>query len=246
MSLFYYFDIGNTRAKFWVCESGVIKVRSVIAYERRVENIISWLSSSAIERPDAILVASVLDLDAENLFSQSCHDKWQRIPQYARSSAQYAGVLNAYGERAASLGVDRWLGLIAAHGAQEDVCVVDCGTAITIDVLRRNGQHSGGYILPGFGLMLDALCQETQRVRVDATIADGLALGRSTSEAVIHGALMAVVSLVEHVVAQSPIRLILTGGDADRLSKLLVPPHTVEPDLLLHGLQRYFADAGIS
>ncbi|MDI1300507.1 MAG: type III pantothenate kinase [bacterium] len=245
MSLVYYFDVGNTRVKFWRCRNEHIEARASVAHGGSPEAAIIMLPALFAEKPDAILGGSVMGEQAMIMFTRACEKMWLRSPCYARSSARQAGVTNAYGEGSTSLGVDRWLGLLAARAISGDVCVVDCGTAVTMDVLRRDGLHLGGYILPGLGLMSDALMRETDRVRFTVSMPATLALGRSTSEAVTNGVMMAVVSMIERVAREHCTQLILTGGDADSVSHLLSIPHVVEPELLLHGLQRYFADAGI-
>ena len=60
-----------------------------------------------------------------------------------------------------------------------------------------------------------------------------------------HGALAAVVALVDRLVLQHQAQLVLTGGDAQRLASALDKPYDLQPELLLQGLQRYFADTGI-
>ena len=44
------------------------------------------------------------------------------------------------------------------------VCVIDAGTAITLDLLTADGAHLGGYILPGADLMSRALTNATGRI----------------------------------------------------------------------------------
>lgn len=245
MSLVYYFDIGNTRVKFWCCRNNQVEARASLAHDGRPDAALALLLEPFAERPDALLGASVLDDQSMRAFARACEERWQRQPDYAHSTLQHVGVINAYGEGAASLGVDRWLCLLAAREMSGDICVVDCGTAITLDVLRQDGVHLGGYILPGLGLMSDALARETDRVRFTVSASRALALGRNTSEAVMNGAMLAVVAMIERVLVEHRAHLVLTGGDAAEVSRLVSAPHIVEPELLLHGLQRYFADAGI-
>ncbi len=65
------------------------------------------------------------------------------------------GVTNGYPEPA-SLGVDRWLNLLGTAGlVQQDAIIVDVGSAITVDLLRADGQHLGGAILPGFNTSIE-------------------------------------------------------------------------------------------
>lgn len=246
MSLVYYFDMGNTRGKFWLSRDGRIDAHAYIPHDGDMSSVLAQLPADFAAVPDAVLGASVLDDATLDSFAEACRARWSRLPDFARSSAHHAGVINAYAEPA-RLGVDRWLALIALRARAMDVCVVDCGTAITLDVLRADGQHQGGYILPGLSMMAGVLLHETRRVRFDPdAIAEGLALGRNTGEAVKHGALAAVVALIEKIVAERPCVLVLTGGDAARVSASLVCPHELQPELLLHGLQRYFADTGIN
>lgn len=246
MSLVYYFDMGNTRGKLWRCRAGVIEDRFSAAHDGNVHGFLAALPASFLDKPSAVLGASVLDEQAMADFSAQCRISWGLVPEFARSSAAHAGVVSAYAEPE-RLGVDRWLALIALRERAESICVVDCGTAITLDVLRADGQHLGGYILPGLSMMAATLQQETRRVRFDvAEVAASLALGRSTAEAVRHGALAAVVALIERQVAGGKMSLVLTGGDAAAVAAELTCSYGLEPELLLHGLQRYFADAGIN
>lgn len=246
MSLVYYFDIGNTRGKLWRCRAGVIEEHFSAPHDGSAHGFLAMLPASFRTRPDAVLGASVLDELAMTDFSEQCQHLWGMVPEFARSTAECAGVVSAYLEPQ-RLGVDRWLALIALRERAESICVVDCGTAITLDVLHADGRHLGGYILPGLSMMAAALQQETRRVRFDVTdVAMSLGLGRSTAEAVRHGALAAVVALIEREVADGGLSLVLTGGDAATVAAELACPYVLEPELLLHGLQRYFADAGIN
>ncbi|KXU38100.1 hypothetical protein AXK11_01290 [Cephaloticoccus primus] len=68
--------------------------------------------------------------------------------------------------RPAQLGADR---LAAALGArklypQQNLIVVDCGTATTLTFISRDGVLLGGAILPGLGLWADALARATAQL----------------------------------------------------------------------------------
>ena len=66
-------------------------------------------------------------------------------------------VKNGYREPS-SLGVDRWMVVLAAyHRCSGTALVIDLGTAITLDYIRSDGQHLGGYIVPGTHLSQRAL-----------------------------------------------------------------------------------------
>ncbi len=157
------------------------------------------------------------------------------------TTAQAAGVRCGYHEPA-TMGVDRWLAVIAAFHHVGGACVVvDLGSAITLDVVDGDGVHQGGYIVPGLRLMRESLRVGTNDVKVSASAMSAVTLGRSTTDAVNHGALRMVKSLVEAVATEmllSPENIVLTGGDAALLQKVLAGEGEVTciPDLVLDGL----------
>lgn len=249
----YYFDAGNTRLKLWACdERDDVLDEAVLAHHGNPARAIAEkLPEGFRDRPSAIMGASVLDDECQEGLVRACEGRWAVTPRFASSRREQCGVRNGYGDDFARLGIDRWLALLGYDRtllkADEVACIVDCGTAITIDLLAVDGCHEGGYIIPGVGLMRASLMQHTARVRCQFDEEElGLEPGRNTADAVSHGAMMAVVGLVEKVAMDRGAKLVLTGGDAGKAGKLLKLDYCEEPLLLLKGLQRYFADAGIS
>lgn len=248
----YYFDAGNTRLKLWACDGdGAVIAESMIPHNGSLGAVMEVLPPAFLHRPSVILGATVLADESVAEFNQACMSKWGVQPRYAVSLRAQCGITNAYKEEYGRLGIDRWLALLGCdlNGfASDDVaCIVDCGTAITIDLLRGDGRHEGGYIVPGLGMMQRSLHMHTARVRHDSLVKTGLTPGKNTAEAVTHGAMLAVTGLIEKVARDwSCKKIVLTGGDAAKTGQLLAVEYCEEPQLLLKGLQRYFADAGIS
>lgn len=164
----------------------------------------------------------------------------------ARPAPCTAGVRNGYADYE-SLGLDRWMAVIAAYHLSAKACLVlDLGTAVTADFVAANGEHEGGFICPGLPLMHSQLRSHTRRIRYDATAADSfikgqITPGRSTAEAVERGcALMLkgfVRSQVELAMAYwgNDYDVFLTGGDASVVMDV-VPQVRVVPDLIFIGL----------
>lgn len=239
----YYFDLGNTRAKLWRSEGGRIVADWAIPHEGQPALLLAKLPPDFTQPPVALQGASVLGREADAAFAAAAVACWGIAPDFARSEPAFGRLRNAYAGEAARLGVDRWMALIAVAGDGDcdGVCVVGCGTAITIDLVVA-GDHKGGYILPGLRMMQEALLSGTGRVRFEAEAAYGLEPGNSTGAAVRHGALAAVVSLVERVARQHGVsRVVLSGGDAELVAQHLAWPCEVDPGLLLRGIMRYFA-----
>ena len=114
--------------------------------------------------------------------------------------------------------------------------MVDCGSAITVDILDTRGQHLGGMIAPGLLLMREALRQGTALPPVPGGVID--ILGDDTQAAIQAGTTVALLGLIERACRQAPpnARLLLTGGDAEQLASLMAAPYELCPDLVLEGL----------
>lgn len=198
--------------------------------------------------PSRLLVSNVAGPELAGALRTWSQERWDIEPRFVASSDSAAGVTNGY-RQADHLGVDRWAALIGArHRAAGTAVVADCGTAITIDVLSRGGKHSGGLILPGIGLMEQAVLRETAGVdrplaEVDARPRNAL-LARDTREAVEAGSLYAAVAFLDRVLADvrselgDKTKAWITGGDAPRLLGLVDPAYEHAPRLVLEGLLR--------
>ena len=133
------------------------------------------------------------------------------------SSAQAYGVTSHY-QPVESLGVDRFVAMVAAHRYQAgDWVVVNLGTAMTADMLTADGHFLGGGIVPGPALMGEALGRGTARVHI-GTLTSGMVLPHDTQSAVSQGIAWALWGVVEgmtrqfiQAVGRSP-RILLSGG----------------------------------
>lgn len=171
-----------------------------------------------------------------------------RVPLHiARSTERFAGVRNGY-KQPGKLGVDRWLGVLAGYHALGGCCVVDCGSAITIDLVLDSGEHLGGYIAPGVRLMKESLKLGTRNVPVDPDESHkGLMTpGRITHEAVSHGIYLAAIGQITLAYEQMKrhhnlaMPMILTGGDALLVSGGLEVEAVCWPDMVYAGLELMF------
>ena len=149
----------------------------------------------------------------------------------------FLGFTNAY-TRPASLGVDRWLTMLAVFcQGRLPACVIDVGTALTMDLISSEGNHKGGYVLPGPKLMQSALTKGTQLIDLDHFQTPETCPGTSTETSVNAGIWITLLGAVHLVLESHPSYFpILTGGHAKNLTTLgLKAEH--QPDLLFEGLQ---------
>lgn len=143
---------------------------------------------------------------------------------------------------ASTLGADR---IAAAVGASViapgcSCLIVDIGTAITYDVLTADGRYLGGNIAPGIFMRLEALHHFTSALPAVETDGDVPAWGYDTETALRAGAIRGVVAEVKYyrhrIARRRNPRTILTGGSAHLITHYIAQPVTIEPNLVLIGL----------
>ena len=141
------------------------------------------------------------------------------------------------------MGIDRWLAMIAGwEKYQSAICVVSCGTALTIDSIDSNGNHLGGYIIPGIELMQRALKNSTKQIDISLENKVSTNYGDNTQSAVNNGSFLATVATIDYVVSKltkeftEQPKCIISGGMAELIKPLLKYPFEYEPNLVLLGL----------
>jgi type III pantothenate kinase len=230
-------DMGNTRLKWAIARAGQLSAGLPLPNRQidRQELADLWAD---IRHPGRVVISCVSANQLLEQVQSVALELWPDVDIIlVKSQAQAFGVVNAY-RQPEKLGVDRWLSLIAVwQHYQTPACIVDCGTAITVDVIDADGRHQGGLISPGLALMKKSLGQGTEALPITET-AHPVALASYTEAAIYSGTLMAAIGLIEHVLAKQPepMRLILTGGDAELIAGKLGMASIVEPDLVLQGL----------
>jgi type III pantothenate kinase len=231
-------DVGNTRLKWAAGIPGEgLQQTGNITHGGKVprELVASW---KALGRPCSVMVASV---GARNLLEQlraSVYELWKLPVTTVAATSEFHGLRNCY-SHPERLGVDRWLAMIAARSlCSSSFCVVDAGTALTIDLVDVSGQHTGGVILPGLTMMMQSLKSGTAIPAYNENLA-GKQLGCSTTEAMRLGCLHAQAGAIERIlstVASEDCELLLTGGDARLVGSAVHYTHRTIEHLVLLGL----------
>ena len=145
-----------------------------------------------------------------------------------------------------SIGADRLANAAAAailHGAP--AVVVDFGTAVTFDVVSADRNYVGGVIAPGLGVMTEYLHRRTALLPLIELRQPPRAVGKSTDEAMLSGAVYGYRGLVREILEQIrrehfPRRracVIATGGDAALIGSGVPLFDVVDPRLTLEGLR---------
>jgi type III pantothenate kinase len=236
-------DLGNSRLKWAQHGAGLWRTEAVpLDGGKNFESLLdqAW---GKIARPQQVILCSVSGPERLQAIERWARARWSIAAHVVRPQPQQLGVKNLY-RRPEQLGADRWAALIGARGLTASAaCVVDAGTAVTVEALSSAGEFLGGAIFPGLRLLRDSLARGTEAL---PAVAGGAAdcLGRSTEEAIAAGTLFGLTGAVERLIDEyrrslgEPVEIFLTGGDAPVLAARLRVKHTPVPDLVLKGLAR--------
>lgn len=228
-------DAGNTLVKLASHDGAAWGGRVRIPLVDFPEQVGELVSKQA---PTGVMISNV----AGDLFSkpmQKLLATWNCPAMWVRAQSSAYGVVNGYANPT-QLGADRWAALVGVRKmCSGNVLVASVGTAVTIDVMRADGQFEGGIIMPGPEMMIRCLSEKTQGIgAVNGTYER---IPKSTDNAVYSGALAAIVGAIENMAGYFTndgiaFELILTGGGADKVAPHLNIPPKIVPDLVLEGL----------
>lgn len=240
-------DVGHARVK-WASlagdtfQFGGSSGLAGLGFEDLAQSLWSDLPS-----PERVVISNVAGAERGAALRQWCAATWGIQPEVVVPQSHALGVRNAYAEPR-QLGADRWAALVAARSKAEGAaCIVDCGTAMTIDALSPSGEHLGGLIVPGLNMMHRALVddvrgiQEALGIKVQSRPA---LLARDTGGGIAAGTMYAAVALIDRVAEDLAAEIeteptcFITGGDAGRVLPLLAGPWVHEAHLVLDGLAR--------
>src|SRR4051794_38923774 len=195
---------------------------------------------------DRIVISSVAGDKVNRALADAAAKAGAPTPEFVTSERTAAGVTTDYIDPW-RLGVDRFVAAIGAHhlSSGQPVCVVNIGTAMTVDLVDGSGRHRGGAIVPGPALMVSSLLTQTNGIRRRATGGPDGATGmfaKTTRNAIGEGARYAAAGVIERALEEARILVgtrplvLLTGGGSADIKPLIRSTCVSLPDLVLHGL----------
>ncbi|MEH6484000.1 MAG: pantothenate kinase [Pseudomonas sp.] len=237
-------DCGNSFIKWRLVNKGGLKAEHVGVVGSDAE-LLQAVGDTGQDVQACRLVSVRSDVETDQLVA-SLAERFNVQCSRAQSVHSLAGVRNGY-EDYQRLGLDRWLALVGAYALSggQSCLVLDLGTAVTSDLVTREGEHLGGYICPGMPLMRNQLCTHTRRIRYDQPTAEearhSFAPGKSTAEAVERGCSIMLRGFVQAQLDMAgeylgaDFAVFITGGDASLVEEML-PQARIVPDLVFIGL----------
>lgn len=220
-------DSGNSRIKWGLRGPGGWIVRGASDQAGIEELALAW---------ESLQPASVI---GSNVAGKAIQDRIEALLPgsaftWIEAQRSQCGVLNGY-TVPGQLGPDRWAALIGAKKLLAmGGLVVSLGTALTVDILDRDGKFAGGIIAPGLQAMLDALKRST---RLDPSAGHFAFPPKNTDDAVWSGAILSLAGTIDKI---SRLRgnpeCLLNGGDAELVLPHLETRTRIVDNLVLEGL----------
>ena len=227
-------DVGNSYAKWRLEDAGLVVSRGTQSSQSIVEQ--QKLKLSTHHSFDEARLSLVGQDDIAGILRKQFADDHGIELKSAMVSSVAGGITCGYRDPM-SLGVDRWLAVVAAYTRfEQSLVVVDAGSATTLDIVNSDGCHQGGYILPGLELMRKSLWQGTENVKARSSGIVSLSPANCTEDAVNRGSMLALISVIAQTVDKFSGRLVVTGGNASLIKKMSVLPADHIPELVIDGL----------
>jgi len=228
-------DQGNTFVKFAVFQKGKLvfdtafKAQLFVEKVKEIFKMFPKINRSIISSVGAL---SKKDLAVLSLFSKV----------HVLSHTSKVPFKNSYATPH-SLGIDRIALVTAAfyHNPHANTLVIDAGTCVTYDMINDFDEYLGGAISPGLRMRYKAMHEYTANLPLleEEEILDfiGNATNTSMHSGVINGLTQEINGIVDqYAVRFKDLTVILTGGDAQFLSKRLKNTIFADSKFLLKGL----------
>ncbi|MEW6989929.1 type III pantothenate kinase [Colwelliaceae bacterium 6441] len=243
-------DIGNSYCKYATSTNSKISPVKRIDIQQISEQ---WLQES-FSSVKQCLISNVNQRQINDIIVAWCKNR--KIPHHIIQSEDNKFKIQCAYNNPSTFGVDRWLGLLGAAKLfpNQAALIVDLGTATTVDLLLATGKHCGGWILPGIDLIFSSVVNHTNKVSAHLETVEHLSFADNTSTAVNQASWAATLGYIETAIRcaknnnleiNETLTLILTGGNAKKMSHLLHNDHELIENLIFVGIDCYEADKKI-
>jgi len=249
MKMFFAADIGNTNIVLGLFEGNeIIEHWRVSTDLRRTEDEYAILLHELFamkQRDVAYVKGAILESVVPHL-NEKIKKSMERtfgFPPLVMTSETPIGLENRYAIPR-EVGMDRLANAVGGKmkmGAP--LIIIDFGTAITLDLVDKDGAYAGGCILPGLETSADALFLRTAQLPRIELLRPPAVLGKTTvasmQSGLYFGTIGAVDTLIDRLWEEIGYKtaIIVTGGGAAQIVNELAHPCEYDPHLTLRGLK---------
>lgn len=243
-------DIGNSRLK-WGLVADEDRFQSSGAMPVNEEMLPYFFEDMLRNNPiDRVAAANVVGPHYEKIITDWWLENSSANVNFITTPSSFDGLSVCY-EDPNTFGVDRFLAMLAARNlTNSHFCSIDCGTAITLDVVDNTGKHLGGHILPGLRLFPTLLTDNTLGCDIKKQSEQyHFDLASNTQDAMQNAALTAIVAYLNQMTQSinqqfaQQVDFFLTGGDAKIMKPHLHRDINFQPTLVLQGINCFLVSS---
>ncbi|RLA06863.1 MAG: hypothetical protein DRQ51_08055 [Gammaproteobacteria bacterium] len=230
------FDIGNYQIK---CQDSKTK-KTYVAVWYDIKPIENWLEKNfTLLDYNQVVICSVAHIIITNKVKKWVKNNNKKLIEI-KSTGKFSGLINTY-QNPADLGVDRWVGAIAAYKnyLSAPIIIIDCGTAITVDLIDEN-KFCGGAIMCGLASALSAIPIKI-KINWDNDIPEKL---DTTDKCLLYGLLQArafaidaIIDDFENKIKKSIKNIIISGYDGAIIQQHLKHTALLNKNLIFTGMK---------
>lgn len=244
------FDVGNTRTNIGLYDDSLVKKFWILSkdLEDRLEEVLSE-NINQVQITGAVIGSVVKGL--EDKISTILRKIYNIEAVVISSESRLPIKLGVdYPEK---LGVDRLInGAYAYKKFNQSVIVIDCGSAITLDVVNNEGEFLGGIIALGLKNQLRAISSSTSALPELSLKSIEENIGKNTKDAILSGVINGTASMIDGMIEKcsnefldglsNKPKIILTGGDAEFIKDYLnTKIDVVDENFTLNGLKYLYS-----
>jgi len=242
-------DVGNTNITIGAFNGSqltgrwrlrTVREQTVDEWGILLRNIFS-LSDLSLDSVHGIVISSVVPV-INTILAEMVRKYFQREAVFVTAETDL-GIRVLY-DNPRDVGADRVVNGVAAWQLfGGPAVVVDLGTAITFDVISREGEYRGGLICAGIGMAISGLFSKTALLPMVSFAAPEKLIGTNTMGSIqsglYYGSLGMIDGILERLVNElgPDTKLIATGGNASLIREGSRLIQHVDEDLTLTGLR---------
>lgn len=220
-------DIGNTNIVLGIYEENeklnswrieTRQTKTADEYGSQIESLLIH-QNIAVEDIKDVIIGSVVPT-LQHTFKVMCEKYLMKEPIVIGENTK-TGMPIRY-DNPREVGADRIANSVALiEHYKLPAILIDMGTAITFDVVSKDGAYLGGAIAPGLGIASEALFERTSKLpRVESENPKNV-IGKTTVEAIKSGLVFGYVGLVDNIIEEivkelgerpEDVSIISTGG----------------------------------
>lgn len=243
-------DVGNTNIKYGVFnDNGLVDSFRVSSRRQRTADeygsvLVNLLDDRGIKKGDieGIIISSVIP-SLNYTITHMCEYFFNLTPLMVGPGVKTG--LNIKVENPKEVGADRIVNSVSAlkkYGAP--LVVIDFGTATTFNVLDASGSLIGGVIAPGIKTALEGLVNNTAQLPMIELVSPKSVIAKNTETNMQAGIIFGFAGLVDNIISkikkemkEENLKVIVTGGLGEIISKEVKSITQVDRTLTLDGLK---------